>query len=110
LPIQGHRALPKTAGAGRSLAGVEYRKDRNFGLTFRFAVDGVGTSFWTRAELWDNPAFSYDRQAAKTGQDVRGKLRNNDLPYIDDDVKPPQSVDLFRAARSALFFRRPYAP
>lgn len=74
-----------TAALEGSLAGVEYRKDPNFGFDVPVAVTGVADILLDPRRTWDNPA-SYDRQAAKLVKMFAENFEQY-LPYIDEDVK-----------------------
>ena len=84
MPIKATRAL-LTAALEGSLAGVEYRKDPNFGFDVPVAVTGVADILLDPRRTWDNPE-SYDRQADKLVKMFAENFEQY-LPYIDDDVK-----------------------
>ncbi|QPO08572.1 phosphoenolpyruvate carboxykinase (ATP) [Sulfitobacter pontiacus] len=84
MPIKATRAL-LTAALEGALAGVEYRKDPNFGFDVPVAVTGVADILLDPRRTWDNPE-SYDRQADKLVKMFAENFEQY-LPYIDDDVK-----------------------
>ena len=84
MPIKATRAL-LTAALEGSLAGVEYRKDPNFGFEVPVSVTGVADILLDPRRTWDNPE-SYDRQAAKLVKMFSENFEQY-MPYIDEDVK-----------------------
>jgi len=86
-PVAACDKAPRAAnrGAGRILAGVEYRKDPNFALTFGRGDGGCGHPFLDPRRTWTIPA-SYDRQAAKLVK-MFGKTFEQYLPISTTTVK-----------------------
>ena len=84
MPIKATRAL-LTAALDGSLAGVQFRRDPNFGFEVPVAVPGVDPSLLNPRSTWADPA-AYDAQAAK----LVGMFAENFgqyLPFIDADVR-----------------------
>jgi len=84
MPIKATRAL-LTAALDGSLAGVEFRKDANFGFEVPVAVPGVAEVLLDPRRTWAD-AKAYDSQASK----LVGMFAENFeqyLPFIDEDVK-----------------------
>lgn len=84
MPIKATRAL-LTAALDGSLAGVEFRKDPNFGFEVPVAVAGVDSTLLDPRATWADKA-AYDAQAKK----LVGMFAENFgqyVPFIDADVK-----------------------
>jgi phosphoenolpyruvate carboxykinase (ATP) len=84
MPIKATRAL-LTAALDGSLAGVEFRRDPNFGFDVPVAVAGVDTQLLNPRATWGDKA-AYDAQALK----LVGMFADNFgkyVPFIDADVK-----------------------
>jgi phosphoenolpyruvate carboxykinase (ATP) len=84
MPIKATRAL-LTAALDGSLAGVEFRRDPNFGFDVPVAVAGVDSTLLNPRATWADQA-AYDAQANK----LVGMFAENFgqyVPYIDADVK-----------------------
>jgi phosphoenolpyruvate carboxykinase (ATP) len=84
MPIKATRALLSAALDG-SLAGVEFRRDPNFGFDVPVAVTGVDSTLLNPRTTWADPA-AYDAQAKKL-VDMFSKNFGQYVPYIDDDIK-----------------------
>jgi phosphoenolpyruvate carboxykinase (ATP) len=84
MPIRATRAL-LTAALEGSLAGVEFRKDPNFGFEVPISVPGVADILLDPRRTWDD-AQAYDAQAAKLVAMFADNFAQY-VPYIDDDVK-----------------------
>jgi phosphoenolpyruvate carboxykinase (ATP) len=84
MPIRATRALLAAALDG-SLAGVEFRRDPNFGFDVPVSVPGVADVLLDPRRTWTDPD-AYDRQAAR----LVGMFADNFaqyLPFIDADVR-----------------------
>ncbi len=84
MPIKATRALLSAALDG-SLAGVEFRRDPNFGFEVPVAVPGVDAGLLNPRGTWADPT-AYDAQARK----LVGMFAENFgqyVPFIDADVK-----------------------
>lgn len=84
MPIRATRALLAAALDG-SLAGVEFRRDPNFGFDVPVSVPGVADVLLDPRRTWADPE-AYDRQAAR----LVGMFADNFaqyLPFIDADVR-----------------------
>jgi phosphoenolpyruvate carboxykinase (ATP) len=84
MPIRATRAL-LTAALDGSLAGVEFRRDANFGFEVPVAVKGVDSTLLDPRATWADKA-AYDAQAKK----LVGMFAENFgqyVPFIDADVK-----------------------
>jgi phosphoenolpyruvate carboxykinase (ATP) len=84
MPIKATRAL-LTAALDGSLAGVEFRRDPNFGFDVPVAVAGVDSTLLNPRATWADQA-AYDAQAKK----LVGMFAENFgqyVPFIDADVK-----------------------
>ena len=84
MPIKATRALLTVALDG-SLAGVEFRRDPNFGFEVPVAVQGVDATLLNPRKTWADTA-AYDAQAQK----LVGMFAENFgqyVPFIDADVK-----------------------
>jgi phosphoenolpyruvate carboxykinase (ATP) len=84
MPIRATRAL-LTAALDGSLAGVEFRRDANFGFEVPVAVKGVDSTLLDPRATWGDKA-AYDAQAKK----LVGMFAENFgqyVPFIDADVK-----------------------
>jgi phosphoenolpyruvate carboxykinase (ATP) len=84
MPIKATRAL-LTAALDGSLAGVEFRRDANFGFDVPVAVAGVDSTLLNPRATWADQA-AYDAQAKK----LVGMFAENFgqyVPFIDADVK-----------------------
>ena len=84
MPIKATRALLTAAMSG-ALAGVEFRKDPNFGFDVPVSVPGVPDVLLDPRQTWDDGA-AYDAQARK----LVGMFAENFaqyVPHIDDEVK-----------------------
>ncbi len=84
MPIRATRALLAAALDG-SLAGVEFRRDRNFGFDVPVAVAGVDAGLLDPRSTWASGA-DYDRQAEKLVGMFAANFEQY-LPYIDADVR-----------------------
>ena len=84
LPIRATRAL-LTAALDGSLAGVEFRRDPNFGFEVPVAVPGVDATLLNPRDTWADKA-GYDAQAAKLVE-MFSKNFGQYVPFIDEDVK-----------------------
>ncbi len=84
MPIKATRAL-LTAALDGSLAGVEFRRDPNFGFDVPVAVAGVDSTLLNPRSTWADTA-AYDAQAKKL-VDMFSKNFGQYVPYIDDDIK-----------------------
>ncbi len=84
MPIKATRALLSAALDG-SLAGVEFRRDANFGFEVPVAVPGVDTGLLNPRETWAD-AVAYDAQAAKLVAMFADNFGQY-LPFIGADVK-----------------------
>ena len=84
MPIRATRALLSAALDG-SLAGVEFRRDPNFGFDVPVAVPGVDAHLLDPRGTWADAA-AYDAQAAKLVAMFADNFGQY-VPFIDDDVK-----------------------
>ncbi|MFA5537985.1 MAG: phosphoenolpyruvate carboxykinase [Gemmobacter sp.] len=84
MPIRATRAL-LTAALDGSLAGVEFRRDPNFGFEVPVAVPGVDAGLLDPRSTWADPA-GYDAQAAKLVAMFADNFAQY-VPYIDEDVR-----------------------
>ena len=84
MPIKATRALLSAALDG-SLAGVEFRRDANFGFEVPVAVPGVDTGLLNPRETWAD-AVAYDAQAAKLVAMFADNFGQY-LPFIGADVR-----------------------
>ncbi len=84
MPIKATRAL-LTAALDGSLAGVEFRRDPNFGFDVPVAVQGVDAQLLNPRSTWADKA-AYDAQAKKLVDMFSGNFGQY-VPFIDDDVK-----------------------
>ncbi|TGD44830.1 phosphoenolpyruvate carboxykinase [Pseudotabrizicola sediminis] len=84
MPIKATRAL-LTAALDGSLAGVEFRRDPNFGFDVPVAVSGVDATLLNPRTTWAD-AGAYDAQARKLVE-MFSKNFGQYVPYIDDDIK-----------------------
>ena len=84
MPIKATRAL-LTAALDGSLAGVEFRRDPNFGFDVPVAVTGVDATLLNPRATWSDPV-SYDAQTKKL-VDMFSKNFGQYVPFIDDDIK-----------------------
>ena len=84
MPIKATRALLAAALDG-SLAGVEFRRDQNFGFEVPVAVPGVEAALLDPRGTWVNAA-EYDLQAAKLVGMFAANFEQY-LPFIDADVR-----------------------
>ncbi|TGD67737.1 phosphoenolpyruvate carboxykinase [Tabrizicola sp. WMC-M-20] len=84
MPIKATRAL-LTAALDGSLAGVEFRRDPNFGFDVPVAVAGVDATLLNPRATWAD-AGAYDAQARKLVE-MFSKNFGQYVPYIDDDIK-----------------------
>ena len=84
MPIKATRALLSAALDG-SLAGVEFRRDANFGFEVPVAVPGVDTGLLNPRGTWAD-AVAYDAQAAKLVAMFADNFGQY-LPFIGADVR-----------------------
>ena len=84
MPIRATRALLAAALDG-SLAGVEFRRDANFGFEVPVAVPGVQRGLLDPRATWANGA-EYDAQARKLVAMFAANFGQY-LPFIDAEVK-----------------------
>ena len=78
MPIKATRALLAAALSG-SLAEGEFRVDENFGFEVPLACPGVSDVLLNPRRTWDDGA-EYDRQACRTGPDVRPRTSPSTNP------------------------------
>jgi phosphoenolpyruvate carboxykinase (ATP) len=84
MPIKATRALLSAALDG-SLAGVEFRRDPNFGFEVPVHVPGVGTGLLNPRSTWAD-ANAYDAQAKKLVH-MFAENFGQYLQFIDEDVR-----------------------
>ncbi len=84
MPIRATRGLLSAALDG-SLAGVQFRKDPNFGFEVPVAVPGVDGNLLNPRDTWADKG-AYDAQAAKLVKMFSDNFGQY-VPFIDADVK-----------------------